>query len=942
MEMHKLLNRQIKKYLADIDWKSEPKLRAFLEAVSLSYREFDTETTLLQRATILIDQEYFDMTRNLLAEKELRDQSIHTLLSAIASLDESETINTDLDTKNLLVIAEYLREQVDLRKEAEASIRESQQQFQSVISNMPGITYRCVRTDNQWCFAFINEEVQNISGYALSEFLHQPATKWRQLIVEEDREPYCDQWKADLCKCVQEQSEYRLRRADGQIIWVEERRHAVLDDDNNIIGLDGFIMDITERKKVDLELIAVKEAAELASIAKSEFLANMSHEIRTPLNGVIGFADILTKTRLDDVQMKYMHTIHQSANNLLSIINNILDFSKIEANKIELNSERIDLLELCTHVVDVVSFQVQQKKLELLLNISPSVPRYIWADELRVRQVLINLLGNATKFTEEGEIELRLDFCAEQTQNAASVRFSVRDTGIGIDTVNQERIFEAFSQEDSSTTKRYGGTGLGLAISSRLLTLMGSKLNLVSQPRIGSEFSFELPIPMYEMSEEQLLDHGKQRSVLILDDNARQRTILQSALALQHIGAHAASTAMHAMQMLLENHEYDAIIVDNDIPAGDALETIRRIRKKLKLTEDDLPVIVLYNPIDEGIVQDFCTELGIRHRLPKPLHTAQLLDVFRDLWKAEVSIATSLEDDLQLDDEHVSPNQDTLQSTIESHPVSTKPIEPSANSSTVLTYSSLRILIAEDQPVNMFLLTTIIKDLLPEAEIIESTNGIDAVAMFIRRKPDLVFMDIQMPDLNGYETTRVMRSGEKDTRVPIIALTASAISGEREKCLSAGMDDYITKPVVRDTIGLALSKWLGVPESTRISKELVRSGFSTKPHFDRKDFYRRMGKHAPQMLAKTIPIINNSLDADLKNLFLFYKQENLDGITSIGHKLKGGAQSMSLLGMVDICHLLQHLKSFDGPLILDLIQKLDVEIAAVKQALQEEVMIAGD
>ncbi len=934
MEKHRLLHRQVKKYLSATPWSDDPQLQLFLAAVSQSYKEYESEIAQLHRATILVDEEYYDMTKNLLAEKAMREQSISTLLSTIATLDEEGTVSQEVyENRDLRVIADYLQGQVQRRRDAEAHIRESQLQFKSAISNMPGVSYRCVQRGCDWRFVFINDEVEHLSGYGVAHFLKESIDRWKSLIVEQDRAEYEGLWSCDWQGSGQMQREYRITRADGTELWVEERRHAVLDDNGMLLGLDGFVMDISERKKVDLELLAAKETAEQASHAKSEFLANMSHEIRTPLNGVIGFADILTTTRLDEVQTKYLHTIHQSANNLLSIINNILDFSKIEANKIELAKDRLDVLEMCTHVMDVVRFQIQQKKLELLLTIAPDVPRYVWADEHRLRQILINLLGNATKFTEEGEIELGLDFVDAEADAAPRLLFRVRDSGIGIDAKNQAKIFEAFAQEDSSTTKRYGGTGLGLAISNKLLHLMGTKLSLRSEVGKGSEFSFALDIPLYELAQDQLSTPAHPRNVLIVDGNAGTRSTLESTLTMYHIKCHTAENASEALEHLMGTQDFDAVFVDMELPLDDSVETLRRIRKKLKLSDDDLPVIAMFNPTDQELVYDLCDDFDIACRLSKPLQSLNVQECLSRIWDTPRPSPHSVQG---IDRTLMGAN-----TALEAVRASTDDAQGTGSKDAFVLQrehkSNLSILIAEDQPVNMFLLTTIIKDLLPDATIVETTNGVDAVAQFMRRKPSLVFMDIQMPDLNGYETSTVMRSGEKEGHVPIIALTASAISGEREKCLRAGMDDYITKPVVRDTIGLALSKWLGVPESNRISKELVRSGLALKPHFDRKDFYRRMGKHAPQMLEKTIPIISQSLDADLKNLYGFYKQANLEGITSIGHKLKGGAQSMSLVGMVDICHLLQHLKSFDGALILDLIQKLEVEMAAVKNALHEEV-----
>ena len=615
---------------------------------------------------------------------------------------------------------------------------------------------------------FVNQSYSKMTGYSLEEvFGKSPALLQG---VNTDKE-ILKKVKASIDVFEPCQYEVINYKKNGEEFWSSISLSPISDSQGSYPHWIAIKRDTTEKKLLEQNYIKAKESAESANRAKSDFLANMSHEIRTPLNSVIEFSDLLKKTKLDETQKMYNNAVFQSANSLLDIITEILDFSKIEAGKLEIDISKTDLQELAFGITNMVSFQAHEKNLEILLNLSNDIPTFIWADSLRLRQILINLMANAVKFTKKGEVELKIIPIKILDENKIILRFSVRDTGIGILPENQKKIFEAFTQEDASTTRKYGGTGLGLAISKRLLELMGSELKLVSEFNVGSTFFFDIVLKAQQVKADNLIDISKIKHALIVDDNANNRILVTDMLALKNVKSVAVESGKMALELLEQSNDFDLVLMDFNMSEMDGIETTREIRNRLKLGPEKLAIILLHSSAEDEFIIEACKELDLVGRLVKPIHMQNLYDC----------IAKS------------------------GHP-STQEIHSPTNG--YVNNKKLKVLLADDNEFNILLVKQMINNILPNAQIFEAVNGIKAIELFEANQPDLVFMDIQMPELNGHEASEKILSLTIGKHIPIIALTAGTQEDERERCIQAGMDDFITKPFVVETLEHVISKWL--------------------------------------------------------------------------------------------------------------------------------------
>jgi PAS domain S-box-containing protein len=769
-------------------------------------------------------------------------------------------------------------ETVDRRK-AEHETERTKDFLNSVVEHLPIMVF--VKDAKELRFIRWNKAAEDVTGFTRESvigksdfdfFPHDEATYFTQ----KDREVIESRSLRDI-------PEEPLATGHRGIRLLHTRKIPILNKNGQPEYLLGISEDITERKQGEAALRTAKEAAESASIAKSQFLANMSHEIRTPMNGVLGLAALLRQTPLSPKQQRLTDTIVRSGNSLLDIINDILDFSKIEAGKLELEHTDFHLRILVDDVLELFAAPAHQKHLELIADVADSVPAFVKGDPARLRQILINLIGNAIKFTSQGEVIVSIVSIAEGG-NQSVLCFSVKDSGIGISPDALRSIFQPFTQADGSTTRKYGGTGLGLAIAKQLVTFMGGEIWAESQRGLGATFLFTVHLAHSHLGNTGVLGSKQalpNQRVLVVDDSPTARRSLDRQLRSWGLTSTVAESGTAAVQLLAtavqDGLPFDTVVIDLDMPGMNGLETVHAIHETLRHHH---PRVILMTPVERVDAAEDHTGL-ITATLTKPVRPS---DLHRALSGQAVFVSSSSCPHEQEDRTLATPHGS--------------------------------ILLAEDNAVNQEVTLGMLEVLGCTATAVE--NGRRAIDLLANKPFAAILMDCQMPEMDGFEATRAIRRQEENTgvRIPIVALTAHALQGDRDLCLAAGMDDYLSKPFTIEQLRTVLDRWL--PFSSQPTQvDLPQTPIAPSPtsalqpdqspvdpkSWDSITNLQRSGQ--PDLLAKVISLYLKDSQGLVDKILAAAQGKDFASLRDSAHSLKSRSATLGAWHVADLCKQLE-------------------------------------
>ncbi len=721
--------------------------------------------------------------------------------------------------------------------------------------------------------------------------------------------------------------EYSMKSPKGEEIYFKVNKAKLFNREGKLIGLIGVILDLTEQKKIAEELKISKEQAEAANVAKSEFLARMSHEIRTPMNAIIGLSHLCLQTDLNTKQKDYVDKTHRSAKSLLRIINDILDFSKIEAGRFDMENVEFELEKVLQNISDLNSLSAQKKDIELVFSVSPSVPMQLVGDPLRLGQVLTNLVNNAIKFTEKGEVAVFIDKL-EENESEVILQFVVKDTGIGMNEKQLKSLFKEFTQVDGSISRKFGGTGLGLAIAKKIINIMGGNIQVESQPDKGSSFTFTIRLGSGRNKADQYekLHSLKGMKVLGCDDNETVRLFLKKSFESLEFDGTIVESGEKVIETLLvnKNKPYQLIILDYMMPGMDGLTTTEQIHKNKEISTN--PKIILLTAFNNEELRQRAAELGIDAFILKPVSRSTIYDTILNLY---ADIATT---------------ETTELSSVE--------IKERLN---ILAGSN--ILLVEDNEINQQIAIELLEQEGIEVEI--SNDGREGVEKVLNSgypsKYNLVLMDLQMPNMDGITATKHIRKNTEYDELPIVAMTADAMVGVLEECMSAGMNDFISKPIDPDEVFSTILKWLHPEpiETTTLKNKVIKKVPSTRQTFANVDIpeitgiqthlaLKRLGVslESYNSILKKFYFSNANLLEDIKSTF---KKGDIQSVSRFLHTLKGVSGNIGAANLESLAKEAEYLLKENNNIQIEVIIKsLESQLIPILDSIYETLVEPDD
>jgi PAS domain S-box-containing protein len=823
------------------------------------------------------------------------------------------------DGNGLICGMRSILQDISALKRKEEQLLEAEEKYRSIFENaVEGI----FQSTGEGAYINANPALAKIYGYDSPDDLMCSVTNvGRQLYVDPQRRTAFAAMMNEKGAVEDFQSE--VRRKDGSRIWISERARAVRDQDGKLLYYEGTVQDVTARREADAAITQARDAALESARLKTEFLANMSHEIRTPMNGVIGMTGLLLDTELHPKQREFAETISTSAESLVAIINDILDFSKIEAGMLTFEEIDFALHQAVEGGVELLAERAAAKEIELACLVHSDVPAALRGDPGRLRQVITNLVGNAVKFTERGEVFIEVKKVDEDAESV-SLRFSVRDTGVGISKEAQGKLFQAFVQADGSTTRKFGGTGLGLAICKQLVRQMDGEIGVESELGKGAIFWFTARFakqPAAKPAAIPQIEILRRSRILVVDDNATSRSVIHHLLNAAGIREELAVSGAEALVAVrsaaAKNQPFDAVLMDMQMPEMDGMALARAIKEDRRLAQTPLVMMTCRDRRDDP---EAMRDVGIAAYVTKPLKRAALFDSLRSV----------------LADDDAGVSMDATLVALKRGPAAAA--EPMAG-------LSLRILVAEDNEVNQKVALHQLKKLGFTAEAV--ANGVAALAALRRKEYDLVFMDCQMPEMDGYEATAQLRKSEGSQRHTwVIAMTANTLEGDREKCFAAGMDDYVGKPVKTNDMLAALNRYVqrtdrasgtggaAPPVPLASDEPVVDPGALAS--------FREMDDGEGHVLDQLISAFLDNAPKVLAEGQRALEQRAALQLARCAHSLKGSCSNFGAKPMRDACQQLEKLAG-TGNLAgaSEMLSQIQSEFERVRTALERERSLAA-